>query len=192
MGYLIEPGLIYKTVVIQEADFQGCGTTPVLLLQGKPGPQGPPGSNGFVQVFVATTLKSVENVANITTPSSQMTIVKWDIPQFQDTDYELVDQSKIVLRNKDNTQEKRYQISVTLTFQTSDEKPINSYYQLTQDGTIIPGSKRYFTVHIKESVSTQAIIQVEQTHASTITVEYPSTLILNNEDHNQIMITKLG
>jgi len=37
MGYLIEPGLIYKTVVIQEADFQGCGTTPVLLLQGKPG-----------------------------------------------------------------------------------------------------------------------------------------------------------
>jgi hypothetical protein len=37
MGYLIEPGFLTTTVVIQEADFQGCGTTPVLLLQGKPG-----------------------------------------------------------------------------------------------------------------------------------------------------------
>jgi hypothetical protein len=37
MGYLIKPELLTTTVVIQEADFQGCGTTPVLLLQGKPG-----------------------------------------------------------------------------------------------------------------------------------------------------------
>ncbi len=37
MGYLIEPGLIYKTVTIASVDFETCGTVPVLLLQGKPG-----------------------------------------------------------------------------------------------------------------------------------------------------------
>jgi len=37
MGYLIEPGLIYKTVTIASADFETCGTAPFLLLQGKPG-----------------------------------------------------------------------------------------------------------------------------------------------------------
>lgn len=37
MGYLIEPGLLTKTVIIPESDFQTCGTIPVLLLQGRPG-----------------------------------------------------------------------------------------------------------------------------------------------------------
>ena len=36
MGYLIEPGFIVKTVKIAEADFLTCGTTPFLLLKGKP------------------------------------------------------------------------------------------------------------------------------------------------------------
>lgn len=36
MGYLIEPGFIVKTVTIAEGDFQACGTTPFLLLSGKP------------------------------------------------------------------------------------------------------------------------------------------------------------
>ena len=36
MGYLIEPGFIIKKILIPEADFQTCGTTPVLLLTGKP------------------------------------------------------------------------------------------------------------------------------------------------------------
>jgi hypothetical protein len=36
MGYLIEPGFIVKTITIPEADFQACGTTPFLLLSGKP------------------------------------------------------------------------------------------------------------------------------------------------------------
>ena len=36
MGYLIQPGFIVKTVTIAEADFQACGTTPFLLLSGKP------------------------------------------------------------------------------------------------------------------------------------------------------------
>ena len=36
MGYLIEPGFIVKTVTIAEADFLTCGTTPFLLLKGKP------------------------------------------------------------------------------------------------------------------------------------------------------------
>jgi hypothetical protein len=36
MGFLIKKELIYKTVTIAEADFQTCGTIPVLLLSGKP------------------------------------------------------------------------------------------------------------------------------------------------------------
>jgi hypothetical protein len=36
MGYLIEPGFIIKKILIPEADFQTCGTIPVLLLSGKP------------------------------------------------------------------------------------------------------------------------------------------------------------
>ena len=36
MGYLIQPGFIVKTITISEADFQACGTTPFLLLSGKP------------------------------------------------------------------------------------------------------------------------------------------------------------
>lgn len=36
MGYLIEHGFIVKTITIAEADFQTCGTTPFLLLSGKP------------------------------------------------------------------------------------------------------------------------------------------------------------
>ena len=36
MGYLIQQGFIVKTVTIAEADFQACGTTPFLLLSGKP------------------------------------------------------------------------------------------------------------------------------------------------------------
>lgn len=37
MGYLIEPGLLTKTITIAESDFKTCGTVPVLLLQGRPG-----------------------------------------------------------------------------------------------------------------------------------------------------------
>ena len=36
MGYLIETGFIYKKILIPEADFQTCGSIPVLLLSGKP------------------------------------------------------------------------------------------------------------------------------------------------------------
>ena len=36
MGYLIEQGFINKKILIPEADFQTCGTIPVLLLTGKP------------------------------------------------------------------------------------------------------------------------------------------------------------
>ena len=36
MGFIIDKSFIIKTVTIPEADFQACGTTPFLLLSGKP------------------------------------------------------------------------------------------------------------------------------------------------------------
>lgn len=36
MGYLIEPTFITKTVVVPEADFLTCGTSPYTIIQGAP------------------------------------------------------------------------------------------------------------------------------------------------------------
>jgi len=175
---------------------EGFGWVLLNGIEGPPGPNGPPGPPGFSDIFYAVTPRT-EQVLKI-----QPQAVKWEIPEFQDTDYSLQDDQTSLRIQNCGVDPARYQVQIKLSIHRKDElikltKSGVEFY-LNQDDELVPGSLTYAMMPFagQHSLFINVIVEVLGGSEIDLVLEGRATgqgdLVILQDQSNCWQVVKLG
>jgi hypothetical protein len=151
------------------------------------GIQGPPGPFGFTDVFM-TCRKPIYQVITMFD-----NLISWDIPDYQDKCYSLVNSTCIKINNQ-AAEPVRFQINVKISTEIEDDKA-QVIYVIRNNNTPVTGSMTY--AHLfkgKNSTIMNSLVEVNAQDSILLSIAHKS--VDNNDikidDNTTLEIIKLG
>ena len=141
-----------------------------ILLNGREGPPGPPGEAGpagFADIFYAVGMKEKQVIGRTTT------MIQWDIPEFQDTSYQLEEsERKVLVISNTGSEPARYQIRIKLSMVLLEGELAEIELYLNQGKLTVPGSRTYESIRKgRRSINFGGIIEVDPGRKSKLKIE---------------------